>query len=51
VSVQGIPAPSQLFNRLGDASLITGANTDLVQWSLMLSWEEVKLLFQKANIC
>lgn len=35
LNVQGIPAPSQLFNRLGDASQITGANTNLVQWSLM----------------
>jgi len=35
VNVLGIPAPSQLFNRLGDASQITGANTNLVQWSLM----------------
>ncbi|MHA7128738.1 SusC/RagA family TonB-linked outer membrane protein [Algoriphagus namhaensis] len=35
VSVLGIPAESQRFHRLGDASQITGANTDLVQWSLM----------------
>ncbi|MCE7054517.1 TonB-dependent receptor [Algoriphagus sp. AGSA1] len=35
VSVLGIPAESQLFHRLGDASQITGANTNLVEWSLM----------------
>ncbi|MDF2159264.1 TonB-dependent receptor [Algoriphagus sp. CAU 1675] len=35
VSVQGIPAESQLFHRLGDASQITGANTNLVEWALM----------------
>jgi TonB-linked SusC/RagA family outer membrane protein len=35
VSVLGIPAPSQLYHRLGDASQITGASTNLVQWSLM----------------
>lgn len=35
VSVQGIPAESQLFHRLGDASLITGANTNLREWALM----------------
>ncbi|HCD87164.1 MAG TPA: SusC/RagA family TonB-linked outer membrane protein [Algoriphagus sp.] len=35
VSVLGIPAESQLFHRLGDASQITGANTNLVQWALM----------------
>lgn len=35
ISVQGIPAPSQLYHRLGDASQITGANTNLVQWSLL----------------
>ncbi|UZD23116.1 SusC/RagA family TonB-linked outer membrane protein [Algoriphagus halophytocola] len=35
ISVLGIPAESQLFHRLGDASQITGANTNLVQWSLM----------------
>jgi TonB-linked SusC/RagA family outer membrane protein len=35
ISVLGVPAESQFFNRLGDASQITGANTNLVQWSLM----------------
>ena len=35
ISVLGIPAESQLFHRLGDASQITGANTYLEQWSLM----------------
>lgn len=35
ISVLGVPAESQLFNRLGDASQITGANTNLIQWSLM----------------
>lgn len=35
VSVQGIPAESQGFHRLGDASQITGANTNLIEWSLM----------------
>ena len=28
ISVLGIPAPSQLYHRLGDASQITGANTN-----------------------
>lgn len=35
VSVLGIPAPSQLYHRLGDASQITGANTNLVEWALL----------------
>ena len=35
ISVLGIPAESQLFHRLGDASQITGASTNLVKWSLM----------------
>lgn len=35
ISVQGIPAPSQLYHRLGDASQITGANTELIEWSLL----------------
>lgn len=35
ISVLGIPDESQLFHRLGDASQITGANTNLVQWSLL----------------
>ncbi|WP_154857096.1 SusC/RagA family TonB-linked outer membrane protein [Cyclobacterium xiamenense] len=35
INVLGIPAESQLFHRLGDASQITGANTNLIQWTLM----------------
>ncbi|SEF62521.1 SusC/RagA family TonB-linked outer membrane protein [Algoriphagus boritolerans] len=35
ISVQDIPAPSQLYHRLGDAAQITGANTNLVEWSLL----------------
>lgn len=35
ISVLGIPAESQLYHRLGDASQITGSYTNLVQWSLM----------------
>jgi len=35
ISVLGIPAPSQLYHRLGDASQITGANTNLVEWALL----------------
>lgn len=35
ISVLGIPAPSQLYHRLGDASQITGANTLLVEWALL----------------
>jgi TonB-linked SusC/RagA family outer membrane protein len=35
ISVLGIPAPSQLYHRLGDASQITGANTDLIEWALL----------------
>lgn len=35
MSVLGIPAPSQLYHRLGDASQITGANTNLIEWSLL----------------
>lgn len=34
INVLGIPAESQLFHRLGDASQITGANTNLIQWTL-----------------
>jgi TonB-linked SusC/RagA family outer membrane protein len=34
VNVLGIPAESQQFHRLGDASQITGANTNLIQWTL-----------------
>lgn len=33
ISVLGIPAPSQLYHRLGDASQITDANTNLVEWA------------------
>lgn len=35
ISVLGIPDPSQLYHRLGDASQITGANTNLVEWTLL----------------
>lgn len=35
IGVLGIPAPSQLYHRLGDASQITSANTNLVEWSLL----------------
>ncbi len=35
VNVLGIPAESQLFHRLGDASQITGANTELIEWALL----------------
>jgi TonB-linked SusC/RagA family outer membrane protein len=35
ISVLGIPAASQLYHRLGDASQITGANTNLVEWALL----------------
>ncbi|PZX55478.1 TonB-linked SusC/RagA family outer membrane protein [Algoriphagus ratkowskyi] len=35
ISVLGIPAESQLYHRLGDASQINGAATNLVEWSLM----------------
>jgi TonB-linked SusC/RagA family outer membrane protein len=35
ISVLGIPAPTQLYHRLGDASQITGANTNLIEWSLL----------------
>ncbi|WP_026969983.1 SusC/RagA family TonB-linked outer membrane protein [Algoriphagus terrigena] len=35
ISVLGIPDPSQLYHRLGDASQITGANTNLIEWSLL----------------
>lgn len=35
ISVLGIPAASQLYHRLGDASQITGANTELIEWSLL----------------
>ncbi|WP_215223741.1 SusC/RagA family TonB-linked outer membrane protein [Echinicola shivajiensis] len=35
IGVLGIPAESQLFHRLGDASQITSANTNLTQWTLL----------------
>jgi TonB-linked SusC/RagA family outer membrane protein len=35
ISVLGIPAATQLYHRLGDASQITGAGTDLIEWSLL----------------
>ncbi|GAB3540449.1 TonB-dependent receptor [Pontibacter brevis] len=35
VNVLGIPAESQQYFRLGDASQITGANTDLRTWTLL----------------
>ena len=35
VSVQGIPAESQQFYSLGDASLVTGVSTGLVDWTLL----------------
>jgi TonB-linked SusC/RagA family outer membrane protein len=35
IDVLGIPDPSQLYHRLGDASQITGANTDLIEWALL----------------
>src|SRR5690606_38468703 len=35
ISVLGIPDPSQLYHRLGDASQITAANTNLVEWTLL----------------
>jgi TonB-linked SusC/RagA family outer membrane protein len=35
ISVQGVPAETQLFQRLGDASLVTGVNTNLQEWSLL----------------
>ncbi|WP_026946011.1 SusC/RagA family TonB-linked outer membrane protein [Algoriphagus marincola] len=35
IGVLGIPAPSQLYHRLGDASQITSANTELIEWALL----------------
>ena len=35
LGVLGIPAPSQLYHRLGDASQISSANTNLVESSLL----------------
>ena len=34
INVLGIPAETQLFHRLNDASQITGASTNLIQWTL-----------------
>lgn len=46
LSVQGIPAPSQLYHRLGDASQITGANTQLVEWALLSYMARVNYTFK-----
>lgn len=35
IGVLGIPAETQQYFRLGDASQITGANTNLVEWTLL----------------
>jgi TonB-linked SusC/RagA family outer membrane protein len=35
ISVNGIPAESASYHRLGDANQITGANTDLIEWTLL----------------
>ncbi|AWW32667.1 SusC/RagA family TonB-linked outer membrane protein [Echinicola strongylocentroti] len=35
LNVQGIPSESQLYDQLGDASQITGAGTNLIQWALL----------------
>lgn len=35
ISVNGIPAESAAYHRLGDANTITGANTDLIEWTLL----------------
>ncbi len=35
ISVLGIPAETQSYYRLGDASQITGAGTNLTQWTLL----------------
>jgi TonB-linked SusC/RagA family outer membrane protein len=35
ISVIGIPAESAQYHRLGDANQITGANTDLIEWTLL----------------
>jgi TonB-linked SusC/RagA family outer membrane protein len=34
IDVLGVPAESQLWHRLNDASQITGASTNLIQWTL-----------------
>jgi TonB-linked SusC/RagA family outer membrane protein len=35
INVQGVPAETQLFYRLGDASQVTGVNTSLEEWALL----------------
>jgi TonB-linked SusC/RagA family outer membrane protein len=35
ISVNGIPAETAAYHRLGDANQITGANTDLIEWTLL----------------
>ncbi|MDR7130767.1 TonB-linked SusC/RagA family outer membrane protein [Algoriphagus sp. 4150] len=35
ISVLGIPDETQLYHRLGDASQITRADTDMIEWGLM----------------
>ena len=35
ISVNGVPAETQQYYRLGDASQITGANTGLTEWALL----------------
>lgn len=35
ISVNGVPAETQQYFRLGDASQITGANTSLTEWALL----------------
>jgi TonB-linked SusC/RagA family outer membrane protein len=47
LSVLGIPAPSQLYHRLGDASQITGANTNLVEWALLSYMARVNYTFKE----
>lgn len=50
LGVLGIPAPSQLYQRLGDASQITGANTDLIEWSLLSYMARVNYSFKEKFI-
>ena len=47
ISVQDIPAPSQLYHRLGDAAQITGANTNLVEWSLLSYMARVNYTYKE----
>jgi TonB-linked SusC/RagA family outer membrane protein len=35
IAVNGVPAETQQYYRLGDASQITGANTNLIEWALL----------------